>query len=99
MFLSPQFVADVYQAKFCVRMLSSKSRSKPGFVFVCYPVSLGTEVECELRPNDIPLLAVSQEGVEALLRESKGSYTLSNREKRQLVVAENTEGVRAAVSW
>ena len=60
-----QFVAEVYYAKFCVRKLSSKSRSKPGFVSVCYPVSLSTEVVCEPRPNDIPLLAVSQEGVEA----------------------------------
>ena len=49
--------------------------------------------------REFPLLVVSQEGVEALLRESKGSYTLSNREKRRLVVAKNIEGVRAAVSW
>ena len=49
--------------------------------------------------REFPLLAVSQVGVEALLGDSKGSYTLSNREQRRLVVAENTEGVRAAVSW
>ena len=46
-----QFVAEVYYAEFCVRMLSSKSRSKSGFVFVCYPVRLSTEVECEPASN------------------------------------------------
>ena len=46
-----QFVAEVYYAKFCVRKLSSKSRSKPGFVPDCYPVSLSTKVECEPASN------------------------------------------------
>ena len=91
LFLSPQFVAEVYYARFCVRMLPSKSRSKPGFVFICYPVSLSTEVECEPASNSKVSLSRQPGERQRLGYERKGSYTLSNREKRRSVVARFTE--------